>query len=725
MGVGADGRRGPGRERLVRLSILLAGATGVYYVVWRLLFTLNTEALWLSIPLWAAEAFGLTAGLLFFFTVWDTGRRSPPTDPPPGLTVDVFVPTYNEPVWIVRRTLLGARGIRYPHQTWLLDDGKRPEMEALARELGVHYLTRADNLHAKAGNLNNALSHSSGEFVAFFDADHVAMPDFLDRTLGDFLDERVAFVQTPHEFYNVDSYQHRVDRDRKRMWHEQALFYRLIQPGKDRWNAAFFCGSCAVIRRRALEDVGGIATETVTEDLHTSIRIHGRGWRSVYRNEVLAYGISPQTPLPYHVQRLRWGQGAMQVLRRRDNPLLASNLTLAQRLNYFASNLHYFEGFEKLVFYLAPPIYLSTGILPIRAVTGEFVVRFLAYYLSLYLAFRLSSRGHGVGILSEAYKMARYYTYIKTTFGLLARRKLKFAVTQKEGETKVPVGAAVPQLFVLGTSLAGLGIGAARLSAGAQAAGLAVWVNAGWSLWHMGLATWSARQALRSGDVRRVHRPQIGLPVRWRAGPAGGVGVLLDMHEDGGRVLVRDWPGGQEMTIDVLWPGTPLRRTGEVRWTRRDPGGAALGLRWRDVSEAEAEDAAFFGITFGQRKFVRDIDHPLDRVGMLDLRRNVRKERREPVTIPARLLGSEPEVWGVVEDRSARGALVLLPAPPERGERLRLAPWGEEHDLLDGRVMWVQDLRLAPHQAYRAGIDRSPAGTGWSWRYSGAGAAGS
>jgi cellulose synthase (UDP-forming) len=296
------------------------------------------------------------------------------------LSVDVFIPTYNESVALVRKTLLAARAMDYPHKTWLLDDGRRPEMEALARQLGCEYLARADNEHAKAGNLNHALAHSSGEMVVVFDADHAPRRDFLVKTLGYFEDEDVGFVQTPQDFYNLDSYQHRWRGKGRTVWTEQALFFRVIQRGKDYWNAAFFCGSCAVVRRSALDEIGGFATGTVTEDLHTSLRIHARAYKSVYHAEPLAFGLAPESIEPFIGQRVRWGQGAMHVWRK-EGILSHRGLSLAQRLNYLASALTYFDGWQKGIFYFAPAVVLLTGLLPLLATTPEFLLHFIPYYL--------------------------------------------------------------------------------------------------------------------------------------------------------------------------------------------------------------------------------------------------------------------------------------------------------------------------------------------------------
>jgi cellulose synthase (UDP-forming) len=272
------------RPALVRSLCLLAIAVNVYYLAWRLLGTFNPQALWLSALLWAGEAYGLVVLTLHIFLTWDTrvlerrfGLRpgedlSAAVLPPPAPhSVDVFVPTYNESVGLLRKTVIAAREMTLPHRTWVLDDGRRSEVEQMCEELDVGYLTRSSNEHAKAGNINAALACTDGEFVVVLDADFIALPQLLERTLGHFeRDDKLAFVQLPQTFYNADSIQH-VDGGSGSSWHEQSLFYDVIQPGKNRWNAAFWCGSPAVIRRTALESVGGAATSTITEDILTSI----------------------------------------------------------------------------------------------------------------------------------------------------------------------------------------------------------------------------------------------------------------------------------------------------------------------------------------------------------------------------------------------------------------------------------------------------------------------
>lgn len=408
------------------LSIFFV-VVGVFYLVWRY-GTLGPQLPVFSWALYLAEIYGLAAAILHIFMCWRLTVREAPA-PVPGITVDVFVPTYNEPTELVRRTLLAARNMDYRHETWLLDDGNRPEMKTLAERLGVRYLARTDNKHAKAGNLNNALAHSSGEMIAIFDADHAPQKRFLTRTLGYFADQRVAFVQTPQDFFNLDSYQHRLKASGKKLWTEQSLFFKIIQRGKDYWNAAFFCGSCAVVRRSALLEVGGFATETVTEDLHTSLRLHKAGYRSIYHAESLAFGIAPGNVAPFLKQRVRWGQGAMQVLKK-ENIFFTSKLTVAQRLNYLASIMTYFDGWQKGLFYFAPAFVLLTGILPIAADGWVFLCWFIPYYLLSAWIFEEIARGYGGTIYIEQYNFARFAAFAWATLGLF-RNNLKFVVTDK------------------------------------------------------------------------------------------------------------------------------------------------------------------------------------------------------------------------------------------------------------------------------------------------------
>ncbi|MEU7814425.1 glycosyltransferase [Pseudonocardia sp. NPDC049154] len=238
---------------VIRALVVLTLALGVNYVVWRWLESVNWSFWWIAVPLVIAETYSLVDAFLFGITMWRVKERGEPPSPSPDATVDVFITTYNEPIDMVMTTARAARGIRFPHRTWVLDDGARPEMRAAAEEAGVGYLTRDpswENMprHAKAGNLNNALMQTDGEFLMILDADQIPEPEILDRTLGWFRDPEVALVQTPQFFTNVTA--------SDPLGSQAPLFYGPIQKGKDGWNAAFFCGSNAVLRREALMQLG-------------------------------------------------------------------------------------------------------------------------------------------------------------------------------------------------------------------------------------------------------------------------------------------------------------------------------------------------------------------------------------------------------------------------------------------------------------------------------------
>ena len=263
---------------------------------------------------------------------------------------------------MLEATLLGCARISYPHVTWVLDDGRRESVRRLAEHTGARYLTRPDNRHAKAGNINHALEVLDGELLLVLDADHVPQPDILTATVGYFDDPKMAVVQTPHDFANHDSFQH-FETGR----HDQSMFFEVILPGKDRHNGVFWCGSAAVIRRQALLEVGGVATETIAEDFHTTIKLHGRGWKTRYHGETLVQGLAPHDLSSFLLQRDRWARGNLAVLRTPESPLRAPNLTIAQRVSYMSSLLAYCVPLQRLGLLVVLTVMLLSGQLPMHA----------------------------------------------------------------------------------------------------------------------------------------------------------------------------------------------------------------------------------------------------------------------------------------------------------------------------------------------------------------------
>jgi len=464
---------------------------------------LNYDALWFSLPLVLAEFHGFIVTSLYFFMVWNPTKRKSPS-PLQGKTVDVLVPTYNEPVDILRMTLLGCRDLKYPHKTYVLDDGKRPEVKALAEELGCFYLTREERKHAKAGNLNNALKYIEGEFILTLDADHVPLPTLIDETIGFFADEKVALVQMPQDFYNLDSFQHTTDWKRQYSWHEQELFYSVIQPGKDYWNSAFYCGSTTMIRRKALEEIGGFAIETITEDIHTALRLQAKGWHSVYYNKTMARGIAPSTLDGFAIQRLRWGAGAMQVWKI-DNPLTIKGLTIPQRLSYFASMYTYFDGFQKLIFLITPVIILTTGILPILTDATTFVKYFVPYFFISVYGMSLTMGGFRNIIKVEQYNLIKLVNQIKAVFkGLLGKEK--YVVTPKGGEIKGNINEVILQIVIAVASFVAIIKGIFYIYSGQV---VYLWAHVAsifWAAFYISLTVPAVINALKKKEGRKLYR---------------------------------------------------------------------------------------------------------------------------------------------------------------------------------------------------------------------------
>jgi len=222
--------------------------------------------------------------------------------------VDVFITVYGEPVATIRRTADAAMQMTGRHRTWILDDGRSDEVKELAAELGCYYVRRLSNNGAKAGNVNHALSIAKGEYFAIFDADFVPKENFLLETVPFFVSNDVAFVQTPQTYGNLNSV---ISRGAGYM---QTVFYRFIQPGRNHFNAAFCVGTNVVFRRAAVDDIGGMYTDSKSEDVWTSLMLHERGWRSVYIPDLLAVGDAPETIEGFTKQQQRWATGGFEIL---------------------------------------------------------------------------------------------------------------------------------------------------------------------------------------------------------------------------------------------------------------------------------------------------------------------------------------------------------------------------------------------------------------------------
>jgi cellulose synthase (UDP-forming) len=583
------------RDWPARAIAALALILGVRYLVWRVDSTMSQTWLPLTLALFAAELYALFSLAGFTFTTWrlrPTERIEPARLP----SVDVFVPTYDEDEQVLRSTLVGCAALDYPNfEIWVLDDGRRAWVRELAGELGARYLTRETNSHAKAGNINAALPHTSGELILILDADHVPQPQMLQAVIGHFGDERLAYVQTPHEFYNRDSVQH-VEHDD----HDQSMFFHVVQPGRDHHDAAFWCGSGAVIRRRALEEVGGLATDTITEDFHTSIRIHRRGWRSRFHDEALVYGIAPHNLEQFLLQRHRWAAGNLATLRTPDNPIRASNLTFRQRLCYAIGLAEVLTALQRALLILVLAVTVGWGRLPLHASAGEFLREFVPWAVASTLASLMLSGGRLKLLTAVRFE---YYTLPAHLRALLALvwPDRKFKVTPKTGTDGGGLSwlrLNVP-LAVLVAALAGALVWRAGVEAGLvpgrHLAGPLLAIVTAPALFEL------ARLMVAVLSLTRRHQVRLGyrFPAELAAVIAGsGQPVTVTDMSVGGCALQVAAPAisatDLEVAVDLGALGVRSFRMTDV-WARRADGGMRVSGRWEPV-DAEARDALYVAL---------------------------------------------------------------------------------------------------------------------------------
>lgn len=304
-------------------------------------------------------------------------RRAAATEDVPALPdVDVFIPTFDEPLEIVEKAIVGALCIDYPNfRVWVLDDGRRAWLRDFCAAKGAGYIVRPDNAHAKAGNINHALGLTHGAFVAIFDADFVPQRNFLLRTMGFFDDPAVGIVQTPHAFYNADPMQTNL-AVRASQPDDQRLFFDAIMPSRDGWDAAFCCGSNAVIRRAAFAATGGgFPLGSITEDALLSLALLRHGYVTRFLGEHLAFGLAAEGIRAFFVQRQRWARGAMQILRLPEGPL-GPGLRSVHRLLFLPT--HWVTGgLTEIMSILAPIIFMWTGLAPMLHVDAADVLYYI------------------------------------------------------------------------------------------------------------------------------------------------------------------------------------------------------------------------------------------------------------------------------------------------------------------------------------------------------------
>ncbi len=506
-------------ERFWWIAALLAFIIGVWYLYWRITATFNTEdnlARWISITVYIAEIYGFLAFIFFFLQVRKGPSRIPPTlESYP--TVDVIVTIFNESTEVLYRTIVCCQAMEYPEdkkKVYILDDGNRKEVKDLAERLNCIYLSRPTHEFAKAGNINYGLAHSTGEIIAIFDCDHIPVRTFLTETAGYFKDPDVAIVQTPHYFYNPDSFQRNL-RLEKELSNEQDLFFRVIEPGRDYYNSSFFAGSSGLFRRKALEEIGGIQTLTITEDLHTSMVLHARGYKSVYVPRILASGLAPESFEGYLKQRKRWTRGGLQVFLL-DNPLIKRGLTFWQRIQYFGAVYYFLHGIPRLIYLSAPLSFLLFGYAPLRTSFAALLSHFLPYYVTSLIAFHRVSKRLRNPFWSDVYETAMSFSITATAMAtFLNPGNKKFHVTPKglrQAVSKFNLHLVIPHLILLCLLLAGISIGFHHLFSDSQIHADAFRISIFWGIYNSLLLVAAISTASERREVRTSPRLKRMIP---------------------------------------------------------------------------------------------------------------------------------------------------------------------------------------------------------------------
>ncbi|MEA5580932.1 glycosyltransferase [Nodularia harveyana UHCC-0300] len=368
--------------------------------------------------------------------------------------------------------------------------------------------------HAKAGNLNYAIfsGETVGDFILTLDADHIPKPQFIKRVLpyfytynlftGNYESNKIAFVQTPQDFYNIppgDPFGHRAN-----------LFYGPLQQGKDGMNSAFYTGTNAVLRREALisvglqyfadeyakdekrldefELIGGVSSNSITEDMNTAMRLHGAGWKSIYHHELLAEGLAPDDLSSTLKQRLRWAQGTIQVLVR-ENPLTKMGLSFWQKLQYFQTMYSYFSGFATFILIMCPIIYFFTGIIPVKTFGPDFALHFLPAFIINRLTFLAASWGIPAREVwrSEQYAIALFPLLIQAVWSVLSGRPIKFQVTPKQRQSGIYLRLIWPQLVVFSLTILGMIWSLLRFATGALDNPWVYLLNGAWAFYNLSL----------------------------------------------------------------------------------------------------------------------------------------------------------------------------------------------------------------------------------------------
>jgi cellulose synthase (UDP-forming) len=576
-------------------AVVLALSMGWRYMTWRITETVPSfdrplDAIlgWAFLTLEAATLVSSTFSLFILSRTRDRkveatahqgwwGAGKPPQ-------VEILIATYNEEKSILERTISGALTSTYlPMRVWVLDDGRRPWLATLCQRMGAHYLTRDDNAHAKAGNINAAFRtlrqlSPPPDFIAVLDADFVPHKDFVSRSLALFYNPDVGLVQTPQHFFNPDPIQHNLGIGAAYP-DEQRFFFDYIQPSRDAWSIAFCCGTSSMMRWQALEDIGGFPTGSVTEDFLITLRLREEGWATVYLNEALTEGLAPEGLGEYITQRGRWCLGLMQIIRGPLGPLSRNRLRLIDRVSLTDALFYWASTYPfRIACLVIPMFYWFFGITAVNAPVNEVLYYFLPYYFAMILVLNWISSGMIVPVLNDVSQLLGATEISKAVIqGLLQPKGHKFKVTTKGGDrtqTIVQWPLLKPLIIMLVLNISGLLFSALTDVVFERDPGDGRAIIIFWSFYNIVVLTATMAVCIekpRNAEAPRISPESLSVISRGRSTP----GWLMRLTPDD--AWVRGGPTvdeGESLAVDLGEVGRVLASV-----TRIETSGFAIALR--------------------------------------------------------------------------------------------------------------------------------------------------
>ncbi len=536
------------KSRWVVIALTLF--TGIRYLYWRKVYTINrvdniSQAIsWL---VYSAEIFGFISLMLFLVKIVQMGvhhASSPKEDRLPR--IDFFVTVLNEPMDILYKSLVGCTSLDYPPhllRVYVLDDGYRSCVRVLAERLGCLYLTRPNHKDGKTGNLNYGLAHSSAEFVAVLDCDHIPVRSFLKDTIGFFKDVKVAYVQTPHNFFYNDTSQCNSLLERE-ILNERLLFFYVTQPAKDRFNASLFTGNGAVFRRSSLQEIGGFQTKTADGDLQTSLVLHSKGYKSVYLNKILIVRFAPETYRSYFKQTESSIRGGAQILLL-DNPLWKRGLSIMQRVSYLESMTHFLHYWARLIYLIAPLSYLLMNRAPLNATLPDFLNYFIPYYIISQMVFSKMSMGHRTLFWSDVHETLMCFFISLTVFTAFVVPKKNKYLTPLKGiqstKSQLEWPVIVPHILLASLIVTGFAVGGYRGSQGDINHDAAL-LSSFWNLYNLMIVMGAivlARERIQNRFSPRIFR-SLKCKISFRNQSISG--TTSDLSETGLSLISKDPP---------------------------------------------------------------------------------------------------------------------------------------------------------------------------------------